>query len=373
MYRYRGKPPSFPRRYVFVLLPPLLITGLFYLLRNNTPLMDRWVYGIMGPVMQGVGRILGPIPFAVGEALVAAAIALLLLLLLRTLFLLFRTGSWADFGCRLLAVLCILLWVWGLFCWLWNCTYYATGFAEQNGLNNDPYTSEQLVMTTLLFASQAAELSDKVPRGEDLSFAADIDRCFERSPGIYEQISQLYPQLELTTGQAKKLTFSRLQSVMGYSGVYLPFTGEANVNADIPACMIPATIAHEMSHQRMVAAEEEANFVGILACITSDDVEFQYSGYLMGLVELSNALYKLSPALMREIMAQTFTEELSTDWNENYHYWNQFSSPVEEKVNEVADEVYDAFLKSNGQSLGLLSYGACVDLLVNYFYPYPPG
>lgn len=31
------------------------------------------------------------------------------------------------------------------------------------------------------------------------------------------------------------------------------------------------------------------------------------------------------------------------------------------------DQAYDAFLKGNGQELGMRSYGACVDLLVSYF------
>ena len=39
------------------------------------------------------------------------------------------------------------------------------------------------------------------------------------------------------------------------------------------------------------------------------------------------------------------------------------ASPVE----ETAGQVYDSFLKGNGQKLGMRSYGACVDLLVAYF------
>ena len=31
--------------------------------------------------------------------------------------------------------------------------------------------------------------------------------------------------------------------------------------------------------------------------------------------------------------------------------------------------MYDAYLKSNGQEMGMASYGACVDLLVEYFLP----
>jgi hypothetical protein len=38
-------------------------------------------------------------------------------------------------------------------------------------------------------------------------------------------------------------------------------------------------------------------------------------------------------------------------------------------VEESAEQTYDAFLKGNGQSLGIASYGACVDLLITYYYP----
>ena len=36
-------------------------------------------------------------------------------------------------------------------------------------------------------------------------------------------------------------------------------------------------------------------------------------------------------------------------------------------MEDAAEEMYDSFLKSNDQELGIRSYGACVDLLVHYF------
>ena len=45
-------------------------------------------------------------------------------------------------------------------------------------------------------------------------------------------------------------------------------------------------------------------------------------------------------------------------------YWAQFETPVQELTNSV----YEGFLQSYGQTLGMKSYGACVDLLVNYYY-----
>lgn len=363
MYHYKGKRGTFPWKLLLAWLPPVLMTGAFYLLRNNTALMTIWVHHIMAPVMQTVGRFWGLFPFAVGEAWAALTIAALILWVLWAILRLVRDREGRPFLRRILAAACFLFWLWGLFCWLWNCSYYAADFSQRAGLRDDPTAPEQLAMVTVFFAQQAAALSDDVPRDEMGRFAADEDTYFQNGPAVYDNLSRIYPELKLDSGPAKKLLFSRFQSILGFTGVYFPFTGEANVNVDAPACLVPATIAHEMSHQRMVAAEEEANFVGILACITSEDVVYQYSGYLSGLTHLANALNDLSPELLQTIMAEIFTEELRTDWNENYHYWKELDSSTQDK----ATEVYDGFLKHNGQSLGLLSYGACVDLLVNYF------
>ena len=54
---------------------------------------------------------------------------------------------------------------------------------------------------------------------------------------------------------------------------------------------------------------------------------------------------------------------MKLDLQENNRYWAQFESPVQ----TVTDAVYEGFLQSYDQELGMRSYGACVDLLVNYY------
>ena len=184
-------------------------------------------------------------------------------------------------------------------------------------------------------------------RDENGLFAESLEEVFDRGPAVYENLVQEFPFLELEPSvRVKPLFFSRLQSILGFTGVYFPFTGEANV-------------------QRMVASEQEANFVGIAAAVTSGDPVFQYSGYLFGLVQLCNALAPVDRDAWNAIVQQYFTQELADDWNANNAYWAQLSSPVE----EAAEQVYDSFLKGNGQELGIRSYGACVDLLTAYFGP----
>ena len=171
---------------------------------------------------------------------------------------------------------------------------------------------ETLIQVTALFAQRAAEFSTQVERDENGRFAVSRDEILARGPEVYENVAREYPFLALE-GQtaAKPIFFSRLQSRLGFTGVYFPFTGEANVNVDAPVCLLPATVAHEMAHQRMVASEQEANFVGILAAVTSGDPVYQYSGYLMGLIQLCNALAPVDRAAWQDIVQRYFTQELA--------------------------------------------------------------
>ena len=354
-------------KWLLALLPPVVMSVLFEVFKHDTAIMDLWAHRFLAPAIQTIGKFWSFFPFSVAEVIIALAVAALVLWPLRAVVLLVKQRRIRPFLRRVLAMVCALGWGWSIFCWSWNCTYYATGFAVGNGLSKAPYAPEQLVEATVYFACSAARFSDDVPRNEDLSFALSTEECFARGLSVYDNLGDQFPDLALSYRQAKPLVCSRLQSILGYTGIYFPFTGEANVNVDQVACLVPATIAHEMGHQRLVASEQECSFLGVMACITCEDVVYQYSGYLMGLIYLVNALQALSPQLAEEVMRQTFTPELRKDWQDNYDYWDALKTPTREAANEAMDQVYDGYLKSQGQELGLMSYSACVDLLVNCF------
>ena len=342
---------------------PLALVVLFQLLRGRQALMNGWVFGVMAPVEQLLGRMWAVFPFSVAEALTALFLAGCVVWLVRAVVLVVRQRAPLPFLRRLAALGAAWLWLWAGLCWLWNAAYYVPSFAQREGLETGPYSVEELAAVTQYFARQAAALAPQVPRDSEGHFAESLSDSFGRGPEIYQNIAREFSSLDIKPVRAKPLLCSRLQSILGFTGIYFPFTGEANVNVDAPACLVPSTIGHEMAHQRMVASELEANFVGIAACTSCDDVVFRYSGYLSGLINLCNALYPAAPDAWHGIVKETFNRELATDWNDNNAYWSALESPAE----EVAGNIYDGFLKSNDQELGLRSYGACVDLLVNYY------
>ena len=349
----------------FALGAPLSLVLLFQCLKGNRAGLDGWVFGVLAPVEQFLGRLWSPFPFSVAEVLTAFLLAGSAAWIGAALVLAVRRRDGRKLLRRVLALAAVWLWVWAGVCWMWNAAYYAASFTQRSGLATAPYSVEELTAVTAYFARNAARLADGAARDGGGHFAENLEDCFDRGPAVYENLTSEFPCLAMRPVRAKPLICSRLQSILGFTGVYFPFTGEANVNVDAPACLVPATIAHEMAHQRMVASELEANFVGIAAAVTSGDAVFQYSGYLMGLIQLCNALDPVDSQAWQDIVDQYFTRELAVDWNDNNAYWAALESPVE----DAAGQAYDTFLKGNGQELGMRSYGACVDLLVAYFGP----
>ena len=352
-------------RWLGVITLPLALVILFQWLKGNQSLMTKWVFGVMAPIEQFLGRLWAVFPFSVAELLTVLFLTGCLVWLIRAVVLVWRQKKLLPLLRRLAALAAAWLWLWAGLCWLWNAAYYIPTFSQREGLETSPCSVEELAAVTEFFARQAAALAPQMPRDSEGHFVKDLSGWFEGAPAVYQAVSEQFPSLFINSVRPKPLLFSRLQSILGFTGVYFPFTGEANVNVDAPACLVPATISHEMAHQRMVSSELEANFVGIAACTTCDDAVFQYSGWLMGLIQLCNALYSVSPDTWYDIAGRTFTLELAIDWEDNNAYWKALESPME----TVAGDMYDSFLKGNDQELGIRSYGACVDLLVHYYGP----
>ena len=132
---------------------------------------------------------------------------------------------------------------------------------------------------------------------------------------------------------------------------------------DSPAFMLPSTVAHELAHQRGVAKEQEANFAAVLASMESGDATYVYSAAMMAYIYLGNALYDADREAW-ESVSSTLCDAVRHDFAEQREYWEKYEDTP---VSKASDAVYEGFLHSYGQTLGLRSYGACVDLLVAYY------
>jgi hypothetical protein len=124
----------------------------------------------------------------------------------------------------------------------------------------------------------------------------------------------------------------------------------------------PFTACHELSHLRGFMNEGEANYIGWLACIHSDDEAFRRSGWIIAYTYAGNALYKADPDKFEELR-KNVPESVIRELRENNEFWDTHMT----EAAEVQDKVNDAYLKSNGLEDGVESYGKVLTLMLIWY------
>lgn len=317
---------------------------------------------LVRPWHRAAGRFFSLVPFCVAEWMIMFWILLGIWFLIRLWIHMRRSDPPKALYRWFVSLLAVASAIFGLFSLWWGVFYYAGTFTESAGIKDRPISPEELESVTAWFAARAEEYAPLVERTEEGVFTADLDALFDHSEALYHAAEEIFPALRGPELRAKPVVFSRLMSYTNTTGFFFPYTAEANINVDCPMALLPATIGHELAHQRGVALEDEANFVGILACMEDGSPAFAYSGALMAYVYLGNALHDTDyDAWLR--IASAFSEPIRRDLEEHNAYWAQFETPV----STISDTVYETFLETYGDDRGMKSYDACVDLLVVYY------
>ena len=340
----------------------LAALGVFKWAQTDRALMDAFIARVSMPYKRALSALADPLPFSLGELLCTLGVLWLLGMLALTLLQL-RAGK-RVLPRRLAGLAALAVWIYALVCGAWGVHYYGTSFGARAGLEREGMTVEELYATALWFAARVNETAPTVPRDENGWFSVEWQDILADTEGLYEGVLGEYPFLEGPERRAKPAVYSLLMSAANFTGYIFPPLGESTLYVDAPAVFLPVTVAHEFAHQRGVAAEQEANFVGVAACINSGKAVYEYSGYLFGYLHLANALYGADYALWEKAGARLCPEAVA-DFEANNAYWDRF----EGFTAEVMETTYDAFLQGYGQELGIRSYGACVDLLVARYCP----
>ncbi|MBO5556893.1 MAG: DUF3810 domain-containing protein [Oscillospiraceae bacterium] len=325
----------------------------------NVQLSERFVR----PVHRRLSLLTARVPFSVAELLIVlAGVALIVYIIFDVYRLVLGKDRKKQVYIIFITLLCFVSLVYAGFCVLWGVYYYGDDFAAQSGLETGQVSVEDLRAVTAYFADLANAYADRVPRGEDGVCRSDRAAILERSPMLYRQAEARFSCLRGPEIPVKGVFLSHLLSYTDFTGFFFPFTAEANVNTDFPQGFFASTVAHELAHQRGVAKEQEANFVAVLASLENGDADYVYSACLLAYTHLGNALYTVDLEGWRAIY-EGLCPEVRADFAANRTYWQQFETPVQ----TISSTVYEGFLYSYDQDLGLRSYGACVDLLVNYY------
>ncbi|MBP3634171.1 MAG: DUF3810 domain-containing protein [Oscillospiraceae bacterium] len=331
----------------------LVVTGILMAVASFAPELFFGFYTDFSQnVLSAISGVTQKLPFALWEPLALVLVLVAVYSLIRR----FRPLGWLT---GILAALSVGVCV---FSALWGLNYFAPEVSDRLGMETQPYTVQELKDTTSYMAQQAQLLCDSVSRDEEGNVVADFDLLAASAHDGYDALAQRNAFFEKGPRQVKKLLSGRLFSHMGFTGIFVPFTAECNVNPETYPGALPFTMCHELAHGKTVAREDEANFCAFLACVGNDDPSFQYSGWYSAFLYTYNSLKQADPAAALEIMdglSQTLRRDLAAN---NAHYAQYDSS-----VQDVAQKANDLYLKAAGDENGAESYGKVTDLLVAWY------
>jgi hypothetical protein len=249
-----------------------------------------------------------------------------------------------------------------LFHFCWGLNYYRNSLHATLNLKTT-YTTHQLKTITNELVSKTNSLHLNITN--DSLQKTDIPYSFNElitlSQQGYRELEIKYPLFRHPGQNSKKSLFSTPLSYMGFGGYLNPFTLEVQVNSLMPKSSLAITIAHEQAHQLGYAAENEANFIGFLACIHNKDLYYKYTGYSFALRYCLQELSRRDIDYYKNIVS-SINPGILINFQETTKFWKSYNNPLE----PVIKGVYNNFLKANNQEKGIESYGYVVAMIVNY-------
>lgn len=311
------------------------------------------------------------VPFSLAEILILLWVVWLLIAAVKVLGTL-RRRTWGNVLVHMglsASTIALVLGAW--FYLVWGVSYARPSAVDRLGLNvvsagTPPDADERLALERLLRLSivRANAAYAEIHGSQDGGVVTvpgrttDVDQAIEvgyaRVGSVLQQpawFAERRPPVKLPFG-------SVLLSHLHVAGIYIPFTGEATVNAGPPAWSRVFTAAHEKAHQRMIASEGDANFFGFLACIHADDPLVRYAGWQFARGQLFRALYLVDQPKAEQLNA-TLGPGAQRDVGEVRLYWDSY----EGTLGDLQRAVNDLYLKANHVEGGVQAYDRSVRLL----------
>lgn len=322
------------------------------------------------------GRLTGLFPFSVGEImLVAALFAVIVAAILPVLLIFLRKRKGYKCFVRKYYKICFVILLNVCLILTLNCTllYHCTRIDPNPDYEKRTYTVEELGELYTYIVEQCNYYGDMFDRDERGYIIYEEDIMQEAKDSMlylsdeYKRLAGYYPSV-------KKLMNSNLMCQSHLAGYYFPFSMEATVNSKMYVVNNPATYCHELAHLHGYIYEDEANFLGYLACIRSENIFFRYSGYMSVYTYVRNAYLDSLDRLTPE-EKNLMLEELPKLKHKDYIFLlPETRKEVEAHavintgvVDDISDKFTDASLKLNGVKEGIAAYDGVVDLLLQYY------
>ena len=340
---------------------------------NSTAFSD-WYRSHIFPIwVNTYGRLTSLFPFSFGEILImiavfgipASLIAMIVLLIIKKGR---RKKVGKVFGYVYLWIITFVVVVQVNNCFL---LYRASNFAKTNNIPENQHTNEQLEALCDAIITGLNTAAENVERDEKGCIVMNCDYD-ETAKKAMQNLSSEFKNLDGYYVTPKPIICSFFMSQMNLTGIFFPFSMEANYNNDCYKAKLPCTVCHELAHTKGYILEDEASFIAVLACIRSDDPYYKYAGYLTALTYVRNKVFDYADDDKKAQIDNSISDKVWADIDANREYWDSVKEKEDtvfntETVNKLSSQFVDNNLKLNGVPDGSKSYGRMVDLMLNYF------
>lgn len=317
----------------------LILLGIILFLNLISKYYSALFSATIFPAMQKFRcSLLSLIKWSIGDV----AYCIGFLYLLYSIILIFKQNNWQKRSRWFIATLQIskFILVLSILMYLcWSALYAQPKLSEKMQLSSsDSVSNEQLFS----FDSSLIQRMNTI--------VGQID--FLPTERLYQIAEQQYHHAGISFSlKAKPSLFAKALPYLGIEGYFNPFSGEAQINPNLPHFMLPFIITHEMAHQTGIAAEDDANLMAYIQCVESNDINFQYAAYFNIWLYTQRKVFKIDSLKANELKATLNSSSLAhlevlKQRNVQYHTF----------IDDWSSYLFDVFLKMGNQQDGIGSY-----------------
>ncbi|NRB64427.1 MAG: DUF3810 family protein [Saprospiraceae bacterium] len=248
-----------------------------------------------------------------------------------------------------------------LFLFLWGYNYDRVPLEVQLGIEPLPFEESELLEELEEETAAIMDLRHKVPGLSDTiefnrsHLPADLEKHLRNN--IVSWLDQHgFPTLGRVRGRFMYPAGSFLR--FSTAGLYFPFSGEGHIDPGLHPIQWPYVMTHELAHGYGFGDEGTCNFLAYVASIEDEHPAVVYAGHLNYWRTLAIQYRGYNPEAYI-----AFRDNLPEGIQRDLDGINEAMLKYPDLVPHLQYQMYDAYLKTQGISEGMLNYNRVIMLV----------
>ena len=352
------------RGYLVALILAAVSLALVVFAKAHSVLVDMIYPYVTRLIVSSMANWTGSMGFCLWQALLVGMVALGIVTVVLTILLRWspiQVGGW---------VLAVIMFFCTCHTVIYGLNKYASPLADDVRLDVTDYTVSELKEATVYFRDKAKEISTSIERDKKGNPKIEsFDALAAKTSDGYRALTydQAISVFAGSTAPVKKLSWSIFYG--GKSGATFPLTGEAAVNPNVPAAVLPFAMSKEIAHRMSIYSESDARFAAFLAGINNPDPLYQYSAYLMAYKYYYDAMASI-PTSTAKAAATEVEGGLTDNMRHDLKQYTKFFGNRKVKANlkeEAADPTAPTAAPSVSSTVRFSEYADVSDLLASWY------